>query len=74
MSIFELAELRYHWQERAPAGRRLVHIIQILADKYEFTADERLNLGNMLQEFTDECLTVHGRLQERGQIDEAEGR
>lgn len=72
MSVIEIAELRYHWQERAPAGRRMQNFLQILADKYGFTVDERVRLGNMIQEFSDECLAVHGRLEARRQEEKRE--
>jgi hypothetical protein len=65
MAVIELAELRFFWQQRAPAGHRLQHIIQRVADKYEFSADERIQIGKALQEFADELLAVHGRIEAR---------
>lgn len=70
MSVIELSELRYFWQRRAPAGHHLMHMVQRLADKYEFTADERLQLGNALQAYSDELLAVHGRLEAARAADE----
>lgn len=69
MAVIELAELRFFWKQRAPAGHRLQHIIQRVANKYEFSVDERIQIGNALQEFSDELLAVHGRMEARNSND-----
>lgn len=62
MSVIELSELKYFWQQRAPAGHHLMHAIQSVMDKYQVSASDRVMIGSALQEFTDELLTVHERL------------
>lgn len=54
--IIEWAQKRYHWHQKSASAERLRTSIFTLAEKYEFTGDERLELGSALQAFAEDLL------------------
>jgi hypothetical protein len=59
--IIEWAQKRYHWHQKAASAERLRKAIHGLAEKYDFTADERLEVGSALQAFADDLLVSNRR-------------
>jgi hypothetical protein len=49
--ITEWAIARYHWHQKCPEAESLRVLIHGLAERYDFTTTERMELGKALQGF-----------------------
>jgi hypothetical protein len=59
--ITEWAMSRYHWHQNGASAEALRQMIFGLAEKYDFTDEERVTLGNALQAFVTELQNPSGK-------------
>jgi hypothetical protein len=59
--VTEWAMSRYHWHQNGASAEALRQMVFRLAEKYDFTAEERVTLGNALQAFANALQNPSGK-------------